>query len=177
MYFLSKIKVLALSFLLLLLLGCSLKKTREQEKIETGERKVQIMGITIESAWSYKYDLDSGIYTVYFMSKEPVEVKFYLSKEEKEEVFKKCHSLKLNNNTKEINFDGNCPNLPTLYQTLLIRSAESSQKIKVSSSCDYSNTPDGHKAGQVMEFINWVTDLVGSKPEVKAAPESDIIYY
>ena len=149
----------------------------EKEKIETVKEKIQITEITIESAQSYKYDLKNEIYTVYFFSKEPVEVKFSLSKEEKEEVFEKCHSLELNSDTEEINFDGNCVNSPTLYETLLIRSAESSQKIKISANCDYSNTPYSYKVGRVMEFIKLVTDLVESKPEVKAAPKSDIIYY
>lgn len=57
-----------------------------------------------------KMDIKKEIYTVYFFSKKPIEIKFQLTDEERARIFKKYDSLNLNENINEMKIWDNCLN-------------------------------------------------------------------
>jgi hypothetical protein len=138
------------------------------------KRSDEDLDVVIDASESYKFDLKKATYTVYFMSKSPVEVKFSLSKNEKEEISRKYRSLGINNLPPELTVTSNCVNSPTLFTIVIISSKSLNQKIRIPLGCDYID--EQQRGNQIREFIITVTNIVKSKPEVKDAPKSDIVY-
>ena len=166
-------KILAVS-LLLFLSSCLLKKTNKEEIVELAREEVEIV---IEVAQSFTYDLKKEIYTVYSIERNPVEVKFSLSDQEREAIFKKYQVLNFNRDSKEINVSDDCFDMPKLYTIVWIKSKSGYQKLKIDRGCSRYNGSYAQQANQLREFITLVTGIIRSKPEVRNALKSDILYY
>lgn len=132
--------------------------------------KVQI---AISVGHSYKYDLENGIYTVYFMAKPPKHVPFHLSNEEKEKIKRMLIVLDLDTKQEMEHFDDDCSFFPKLIDTLHVTSRTMFKKISIDLNCDDYGS---FKAKRVKEFLLDVLRLLNAKPEVQGAPKTDIHY-
>jgi hypothetical protein len=140
------------------------------------------LGIIIEYAQSYKYNLTNGVYSVYFTVQPKSEIKISLSTEEKERVIDKYYDLDIdkidaeNKNTAITFFEDKCSTMPKLYTILHIKTSKRMQDIKIDQDCDDFYFSDSNKAYNVKKFIHFIEKLLKSKPEFLNVPSSNIIY-
>lgn len=133
--------------------------------------------LVIEVPNSYKYDLKNNIFTIFYVDKSPEEVKFQLSKEEKNSLQEKYYEFRLNKLAENIDIEGTCMIMPLLYTNIIIkRDNNIIQKIKIDRGCTKFNIFNSGKAERVNNFINYVFKILNSKPEIKNSPKSNIKY-
>jgi hypothetical protein len=71
-----------------------------------------------------------------------------------------------------------CPNLPKIGTVITIETGQGKKKISIDMNCDiYPANTDMEKVSRVKKLVSLVFKIVGSRPDVKASPASDIIYY
>ena len=172
-----KVLFAAITFLLF---TCK-SKVNSDRKIE----KVPVnkdLQLVIEYALSNKVDLTQGIYTVFFMDKKPLEVKFKLSTAEKAQIIDKYYSLsidKLNEvdeTTGTVYIEDECMIMPKFYTYLTVKRNGVTQRIQIDEGCDEHRADKSDSAERVKQFLRYVDKIIQAKPEVKNAPHSDIIY-
>lgn len=66
--------------------------------------------------------------------------------------------------------------MPKFYTILHIKSTSCVQKIKLDEDCEEFEISDRNKVRRVKNFLRFVSEIKRSKPEIKAAPTSDIMY-
>jgi len=132
------------------------------------------ISIIINNAQSYKWDLKKQTYTIFFVSKPPLEVKFSLSQSEKKTIISKYYELNLNNLGEKVEFNDECLSMPKLFTTLSIYAQSWSQQITIDESCN--DFQDSKNAKNVKAFLEFVKGIIASKPEIKKLPRSDIMY-
>ena len=173
-------KALLISIAFLGLLGCK-RKTNQEKHIETIRDKN--LEITIEYAQSSKIDLTRKLYTVYNIDRPQFDTNFQLLPAEKDQIIEKYYSLALYNLTEVDTFrravyiTDNCMNMPKLYTTLTFKTNQTIQKIQIDGSCDNYSNRNKIAAEKVNDFLQLVANIIMTKPVVKNAPASDIIYY
>ena len=138
--------------------------------------------IVIEYSQSYKFDLKNEIYSVYYMNKPPTKIKFHLSTIEKRLIEKKYYSLGIDKlkiegkKSSEILIKDKCTTMPKDYTVLRINNSGTYQEIKIDASCDNFYFWNVNNANKLKQFIKLILDIIYSKPTVKNAPISDILY-
>jgi hypothetical protein len=166
--------------LITLLIACKPSNSPDQvrEKVPV-DKNLQVV---IKNALSNKIDLIKGIYTVFFISKPPFEVKFELTPIEKEQIINKYYSLALYE-LKEVDahwgtiyIEDECMIMPKIYTYLTVERDSVTQQIQVDESCDDYSWGKSDRAQRVKTFLQFVDGIIKAKPEVKNAPESDIWY-
>ena len=157
-------------FLIVIFLGCS--SNNKDKNVE----------IIIEDAQSYKYDLKKEVYTIFYTNKVPTEIKFDLSKEEKDKIAEKYYDLRINKisgndkRSKSIYIEDDCMTMPKLFTKIHLRTKNNLQEIKIDEGCNNFKLSNFNKAKRIKEFIQFVKQIVKSKPQIKNAAESNIIY-
>ncbi len=138
--------------------------------------KDEELAIIIEGAQSYKYDLQLETYSVFNMMKSDTTIHFQLTNDEKKQITEKYYSLQLNNLKGKQKIEDSCFQSPKLYTTLRVKSREQEQEIIIDEGCeDYSKIFES-KGKRVGAFLEFVRSLLKTKPEIQAAPSSDILY-
>lgn len=157
--------------LLILLPHCSSEKKNDNS-----------IQIVIQCAKSYKYDLRNRVYTVFFLSRPPFDIKFDLTTPENNSIIKMYYDLNLyelkniNQITKNIYIKDGCATMPKLFTILQVKSAEQNQEIQIDQDCNDFYFSNFQTARKVKFFIKFIEDIIQSKPEIKNAPKSDIWY-
>lgn len=137
------------------------------------DRNVQIV---IDIPFSYKYDLNKGIYTVFFDGRPPLEVKFSFTNKEWDKIANSYYELQLNEIKGITEIEDECQIMPKFYTILNITTRNGSQRIKIDDSCDNFYISNWVKAHRINKFINIVFEILKSKKEIKNAPYSNIMY-
>lgn len=141
----------------------------------------QNIDIIIEYAQSYKYDLKNEVFTVRFMNKSPLDIKFYLNKSERQRIIDKYYALNINQikkidaRTGNIYIEDNCMIMPKFFTMLNINGKGIRQVIQIDTGCDEYNL-GANEAKRIKKFIKFTLDIIQAKPEIKKAPSSDVIY-
>jgi len=169
-----------LTTILILLTACKPSNSPEQTKEKVSvDKNLQVV---IKNALSTKVDLMKGIYTVFFIGKPPLEVKFELTPAEKEQVINKYYSLALyelkevDPQWKTIYIEDECMIMPKTYTYLTVEWDNVTQQIQIDEACDDYSQGKSDRAQRVKAFLHFVNEIIKAKPEVKTAPESDIFY-
>jgi hypothetical protein len=145
--------------------SCSSKDQTKDEK----------MAIEIQIAQSYKYNLQQETYTIFNMQGDTT-IHFHLTSQEKEQIIDKYYSLHLEELQGKHEIEDNCLVMPKLYTTLKVKSKEQEQETIIDESCDDYKGLFNSKGKRVATFLQFVTSLLKTKPEIKNAPTSDIMY-
>lgn len=163
------------------LLACHAKVTPE-----TNRKKVPVdynLEVVVKYALSNKIDLVKGLYTVFFMGKPQTDIKFKLSPSEKQRIIEKYYSLALyelnevNKTTGTVYIEDECMIMPKFYTYLTFKKDSLTQNIQIDEDCDEYNSSDISEAAErVKEFIRFFNGIIRTKPEIKNAPASNIIY-
>jgi len=138
--------------------------------------------IIIEFPQSYKYDLKNEVYSVYYMNKPPTNIKFHLSTIERRLIEKNYYSLGIDKlkiegkKSTKIFIKDKCMTMPKDYFIIHITHAGTYQEIKIDASCDNFYAWNINNANRLKQFIKLILDIIYSKPAVKNAPKSDILY-
>lgn len=144
--------------------------------------KTKPLKIIIKSDLSYKYDLSNETYTVFYTNKPPQEIRFHLSDLEKKEIYEKYYSLRLDKIKKtglvndDILVKDKCEEMPKNKTVLHVQSREKNQEIKIDLSCNSFYLSNFIEADRIKTFIVFTLDIIRSKPQIKEAPSSDIMY-
>lgn len=149
----------------IILLSCSKTKTKHAN-----------IEIIIKSSKSYQFDLKKEVFTVFYLSKPPTQIKFHLTNEEKSKIIDKYYSLDLDKIPGKIKIEDECMYMPKLYTILKVNTKNASQEIEIDSECDDFYFSNFQKANRVKKFLKFVGSILQSKPEIKNAPISDILY-
>lgn len=148
-----------------LLFSCSSKQGARAEKLE----------IVIEDAQSYKYDLSKQTYTVFGRYSDTT-VNFRLTNLEKKEIADKYYALRLDEIQGKQMIEDNCEMMPKLFSVLKINSKYQSQEITIDDGCGNYKGLFDTKGKRVVAFLQFVADIIRSKPEIMNAPKSDRVY-
>lgn len=158
-------KAIILNCLLAVFIGCSTKGPIDPS-----------IEIQLEFPGSYKYDVKNEIYTVYFMEKPPLEVKFHLSDDEVNRIINKYYDLGINKLSQDLLIRDNCLTMPKVLTALRVKTKKQVQRIQIDEDCDDFKFSNSGKANRVKTFMKFIRDIIGAKPEVQKAPKSDFIY-
>ncbi len=132
--------------------------------------------LKMEIGNSYKYDILKELYVIYYINKPPTEIKFKLSDMEKKSINKKYYELNLDKLPEKLTIENNCNIMPKVFNVLNIKRDQLMQQIRIDRSCnDYSLFKKG-KAKRINDFIDFIKNILNSKPEIKNAPKSNIHY-
>ena len=131
--------------------------------------------IVIQRAQSYQYDLQLKTYTVFNM-KGDTTIQFHLSREEKRQIVDRYYRLGLGDLQGQQEIEDNCHIMPKLYTTLKVKSKEHPLEIIIDEDCRNYNGLFNKRGQNVAEFLQYVINLLKTKPEIKNAPFSDIMY-
>ena len=157
-------------FLVLIFLGC------------TSNNKDKNLEIIIEDAQSYKYDLKGEVYTIFYTDKGFSEIKFDLSKEEENKIAEEYYDLRINKiagddkRFENIYIEDDCMTMPKLFTKIHVKTKNKLQEIKIDESCNNFKLSNYNEAERIKKFIRFVKQIVKSKPQIKNAPESNIMY-
>jgi hypothetical protein len=141
------------------------------------QRNQKGIEIVIEIVQSYKIDLKAEIYTVYFLTKEPLEIKFQLTEEERREIIDLFDSLKYNRKVDWEYIGDSCWDAPKLYTIVSIKPEEKIHKVYIDIGCGAYYHNDEQMAIQYKRLILLIRKILKSKKEIKEAPKSDIGYF
>lgn len=158
--------------------GCiSDRKSVKDREVDMGDENIQVI---IQHAQSYKVDVMNGIYSVFFISKPTLELKFELSIEEKRQIVEKFYSLDLPNllpdKAEVLHIEDECFIMPKIYTYLSVNGDSLTRQFEIDTSCDDFDQLNADKARRIKSFLEYVSKIIYAKPEVKNAPESDIFY-
>jgi hypothetical protein len=171
-------------YLLLILLyftfACKIDNTRKKERQVSGrDMNIQVL---IQHAQSYQTDVLNGNYSVFFVSKSPVVVKFDLTSAEKKQIIDKLYSLDLHKLKTEneisgiLHFEDECFDMPKIYTNLIIKGDGYVNQFQIDESCTVFSREYSKIALKVKAFLDYVNSIIKVKPSVSNAPVSDIIY-
>jgi hypothetical protein len=132
--------------------------------------------IEIRNAATDKIDLKKDRYTRFFSSKPPLEIKLGLTGEEKGKIINAWYSLGLDQITGTTVISDNCHSMPKLYQVIHVMAGGGVQEISIDNGCDDFSFFDSGKAARIKKFIQLVRSIILSKPAVRNAPSSDVMY-
>jgi hypothetical protein len=158
---------LLFAILCILLLSCTANKAKD--------KNIQII---IDLPSSYKYDLNKRVYTIFFLSRPPLEVQFSLTDKEWDKIVDAYYSLELDELKGKTEI-GECLTLLTMphFQTMLnIKTKLGLQQIKIENDCDDFPISVSAKAGRINKFLDVVFEILKKKKEIQNAPNSDIMY-
>jgi hypothetical protein len=169
-----------LTIAIILLTACkpsnSPEETREKVPVDKNLR------VVIKNALSDKVDVMKGVYTVFFVGKQPIEVKFELTPAEKELIINKYYSLALYA-LKEVDahwgtiyIEDDCMVMPKIYTYLTVERDSITQHVQIDEACDEYSHSKRETAQRVKTFLDFVNGIIKAKPAVKNAPKSDIFY-
>lgn len=172
-------KILISVFTTILIFSCSTKK-----KIDVNIQ----LSITISQ--SYKYDLSNTVYIVYgieesdsngtrYFLDSSVVIKFFLSVDEKNKIIKKYYDLSLDKLADKELLEDNCnKTMPLTLYTLIAKTKKTTKILVTDMNIDEDCEEYQYKLQRLKlrEFIKYCIDLVNSKPELKNAPTSAMIY-
>ena len=133
------------------------------------------VGLIIQDADSYKCDFEKEIYTIYYIDKLPLEVKFKLSNNEKKSINEKYYEMKLYD-IKEKIINDNCMWSPKIYTTLDFKSENTHQEIRIERGCKDFNFNNKINAQKINDFLNYIDEILKAKAEIKNAPKSNVPY-
>ena len=162
-------------FLLLIVISIFMGFTKDTIK----DRNIDMV---IEYAQSYKYDLTSEVCTVFYIDKSPTEIKFHLSGKEKNKIIDEYYNLEINKISGLDKIIGNtyiedeCMIMPKLYTILHVKIKNKLQNIQIDEDCDDFFLSNFGKANKIKKFLRFVDNILKSKPEIKNAPRSNILY-
>lgn len=157
--------------LILIFFGCSSNNINDKN-----------IEIVIEFAQSYKYDLHKEVYTVFYINKPPDEIKFHLSDNEKRKIIGKYYDLDINKISGKDKITGNtyiedkCMIMPKLFTIIHVKGKDKLQEIQIDVGCDDFYLSNFSKAKRIKKFLQFVDGIVKSKPQIKNAPTSNIMY-
>lgn len=154
------------TFCIATLLSCSTKEQNRNRNIE----------IIIQDAASYKYNLKKEVATVFFQSRTPSEIKFQLTDEERNNIIESYYSLGIADLEDSTNIQDRCLDMPTFNTIIYINSTSRNQRLIIEQDCNKISMSDILKARRIKKFLKIVYKILGSKPELKTLPNSDIIY-
>lgn len=137
--------------------------------------KDENLAIVIQIAQSYNYDLQQETYTVFNM-KSDTTIHFHLTIEEKKQIIERYYSLHLEELQGKQEIEDNCLIMPKLYTTLKVKSKVQKQEIVIDENCaDYKGLFNT-QGKRIAAFLQYVSNLLETKAEIKNAPRSDIMY-
>ena len=138
--------------------------------------------ITIDHAQSYKYDLTKGVFTVFLMDKPDTAIIFHLSGDERNRIVDQYYELGIDKITgvdKELGviiIDDGCMIMPKITTVLHVKTKNKVQDIQIDENCNDYYLGNAGKAKSVKQFLKFIDTIVRSKPEIKNAPRSNVIY-
>jgi hypothetical protein len=142
-----------------------------------GKRDIDTtISIEISNAQTWKIDLKKDVYTVFYLSKPPLEIKLGLTEDEQKRLIDTWYSLELDRIPGKTLLNDKCLIMPKLYAVIRATTAHTSQEITIDNNCDDFSLFDAGKAERVKKFIKLVKDIVFSRPAVRDAPKSNIFY-
>ena len=95
---------------------------------------------------SYEIDVKAKIYTVFFLEKPPLKVKFQLTVEEEREIYKYYSNIDFAGLAFEEPLPDNCNMFPKIYTQLIFHRANRDQKVVIDIDCD--KFPSGVRIGR-----------------------------
>ena len=119
--------------------------------------------------------MSNETYTVDFLHNNASVIKFMLSEKEKSEIIQLYYSLNIDKVPGKMEVDASGNTTPLIPTILYVNKVGSTQEIKIWRSFDDNGTRSVG-AGEVSKFINLIENIVRSKPEVKNAPQSTVLY-
>ncbi len=134
------------------------------------------VGIIIDYAHSYEYDLENQTYTVFYIGKPTQKVKFRLTEKERNEIISKYYNLNLDKLKGNIKITDKCMIMPKLYTVIHVKSGNESQEIHIDEGCNNFQFSNRREAKNVKKFIQFIRTLLNSKPEIKEVPPSNMLY-
>lgn len=169
-----------LILILSLSLSCGSKFNPDSNKQKTAIDKN--FHLVIEYAQSSKVDVTKGVYTVFFVDRPPLNIKFLLSASERKQIIDKYYSLSIDElndideMTGTVYIEDKCMIMPKTYTYVTVRRDSTIQKIQIYEECDDYSFNMSNKAKRVKAFLQYVDKIIQSKSEVKNAPRSNIMY-
>ena len=140
--------------------------------------KNEVAKIVIDHGISASIDLKDQVFTTYYQSKAPLSVKFGLTAIEIERINTQANEVNAYLADEDLLIGDSCLNLPKIGTVITIETGHGKKKISIDMNCDiYPYNTDMDKVSTVKKLVSLVFEIVGSKPEVKASPPSDRIYY
>lgn len=140
------------------------------------KQKDENIKIVIDYPNSYRYDLDKQVFTVFFSTKPPLEIKFSITKHERTKIKNEYYKLGIDDFAGNTDFADKCVIMPKLYTMLSIKTGSKIQRIQIDEGCNNFVLSNFIKANRVKSFLNLIRNILQSKPQIKNAPTSDIIY-
>src|SRR5258705_13203666 len=131
------------------LCSCKLSTPRDQDIV-----------VVISVANNLTIDLSTDTYTIYFLSKPPLLVKFSLTSEDKERIRKTYFSLHLNEMARLV-MPGGCKRDPQILTTITVKSQLIDQTVKIDESC--AQPKDDVDAQKVLFFLNTIDSVLQVK--------------
>lgn len=144
------------------------------------QNKDRNINLVIYDDQYYKFDLGKETYSVYFVRFHPRDTIFHLTKEERESIIDKYYELGIDeigggkDSVSNLIIDADCTKLPKQYGKILAKTKTYSHVMQVDITCDNFSSDKEDEAEKLKDFIVFVENIVKSKPEVQAAPVSDI---
>ncbi len=139
--------------------------------------------IVIEEGLSYKWDFKNQLYFVNSMGLDndsipTMPIRFTLSESEKQAIIDKFHKAGLHNINSDKYIEDRCHIMPKIFTTLYIKKEGNKViKIEIDESCTNYKNKNSVTANRIKAFIQFVRMLLHSKPEIKNAPKSNVIYF
>lgn len=146
------------------------------------QNKETSLDISITYAQSYECNLTTGVYTVNNYSKEPIHIQFDLTNEEKSGLVDKYYELgldkieRINPITGNTLIEDDCSIMPKLYTVVKINSKTKRQEFQIDNECEDFKDQSIKDAKSVKQFLDFVDKIIKSKPEIRKAPKSNIVY-
>lgn len=141
----------------------------------SGEKRDPNIEIVIEYGLSYKYDLTGQIYHVINMQGDST-INFSLNSQERKQIIEKYYNLCLDEIRGEYRIEDNCMMMPKFYTRLIVTSKSIDQEIIFDEDCDDYEPMYESKGKRAVAFLQFIRDILTTRPEIKNAPTSDIIY-
>jgi hypothetical protein len=120
-------------------------------------------------------DLEKEIYTVNFLSREPLSIKFHLNQTERERISEQYNKIGITPKSETIEILNDCVSTPHIFTLVTITDPGFEKKIRIYEDCGSYEKDQIELAKSVNKFINLVYETVRKQPELKDVPNSDII--
>ncbi|HEX9509572.1 MAG TPA: hypothetical protein VF939_03760 [Puia sp.] len=134
------------------------------------------VAIEIKFAQTSKTDLKKDTYTLFYLSKPPLEIKLGLTEAERNRIVDAWYSLELDRLSGQTTVWDNCHSMPKIFTVIRASTATHSQEITIDAHCEDFFFFNAKKAERVKKFLKLVRDIILSRPAVRDAPKSDVFY-
>ncbi|MFN8290804.1 MAG: hypothetical protein U0U70_11140 [Chitinophagaceae bacterium] len=129
----------------------------------------------IKQGNSYEIDFTKGIYTVFFDTKPPLQIKFIITDSEKAVLQKKMDLLDFKKRESGFLISDSCyDKYPKIYTLLNFTTRGISRSIQIDLACTKYSIDNVNFANQVKEILLSAKKSVHSENEI---PESDVTYW